>query len=167
MNNNQKVKYCLIMSTTLLILIIAIMIVFSDEPFVVGPNHDLIILSMRIDTNPKYCGLLGLIFLIKSITVMVNELSYPVLGFSVYNPDKTVIVDFTKNELQFYANMTFFVSSMRETLMLYVSIGQIDLAIFGTLISELASILTIRFLLNEKKFEKQSYNLEPEMYSLV
>ena len=27
----------------------------------------------------------------------------PVLGFSIYNPDKKVITEFTKNELQFYA----------------------------------------------------------------
>ncbi len=167
MESKQKVKYCLIVSTMLLVLIVAIILVFNDEPLVIGPNHDLVILSMRVDTIPKYCGLLCLIGLIKSITVMVNELGMPVLGFSIYNPDKPVITEFTKNELQFYANMTFLVSSMRETLMLYVSIGQIDLAIFGALISEFASIITIRFLLNEKKFETPTCEPEKSVESIM
>jgi hypothetical protein len=66
----------------------------------------------------------------------------PVLGFSIYNPDKKIITEFTKNELQFYANSMYLMSSLRYVCELIVTISQLDLAIFSVLASEFASFFT-------------------------
>ena len=74
------------------------------------------------------------------------------LSFNVYNPDKKIISEFTKNELNFLSNAMFIVSSTREVFITVISITQLDLALVTVIIKELASIITIRLLLNEKKF---------------
>ena len=65
-----------------------------------------------------------------------------VLGFSIYNPDKKIITEFSKNELQFYANAMYLISSLRYVCELIVTISQLDLAIFSVLASEFAIFFT-------------------------
>jgi len=117
-----------------------------------GPHPDLVIIAVQIDTWRKYGALLALIAIVESSRVMVEEFGMPVLGFSIYNPDKKVVSDFTKNELQFFANAMFFISAIRSVLLVMVQISQLDIALWGVLISQCASIITIRHLLNEKTF---------------
>lgn len=76
----------------------------------------------------------------------------PVLGFNIYNPDKTHITDFSKGELNFYANAMYFTSAVRGVLMTVVAISQIDIAIFSVFVREFTTIFTVRALLNEKIF---------------
>ena len=78
----------------------------------------------------------------------------PVLGFSIYNPDKKVITEFSKNELQFYACSMYLISNLRYIFEIMLTISQIDIAIYSVIISELTGIITIRMLLNEKEFKK-------------
>jgi len=156
---NPKSKVCLTLSGNLFLLIIISLLIFifkseNSEYFRFGPSSDLIVISAVIDNWTKYTSVLLLIGFIKIIDTISNELGMPVLGFNIYNPDKKHITEFTKNELQFYANATFMVSGFRNTLMMVVNVTQIDLALFSTLISELASFYTIRVLLNEKTFEE-------------
>lgn len=123
-----------------------------------GPHPDLVIVAVQIDTWQKYGLLLTLIAIVESSRVVVEEFGMPVLGFSIYNPDKKVLTDFSKNELQFFANAMFFVSAIRGVLLVMVQISQLDIAIWGVIISQCASIITIRHLLNEKTFVQPSFN---------
>jgi hypothetical protein len=91
---------------------------------------------------------------VKSCDVLVNELGSPILGFRVYDPDKTIIDDFTKNELNFLANAMWFTNGFRGVLMAVITVTQIDIAFSGMIISELVSIGTVRHLLNGKTFTK-------------
>lgn len=155
-----KTKVCLtLFGNVFLILIITIIIfIFQSKNstyFRFGPSDELIVISVSIDSWNKYNLVLLLIGFIKIVDTISTELGMPVLGFNIYNPDKKEITEFTKNELQFYANATFMVSAIRSTLMMVVNVTQIDLALFSTLISELASFYTIRVLLNEKTFKNQ------------
>ena len=157
MNPKNKVYLTLCGNLFLLIIITALIFIFQSKNstyFRFGPSIDLIVISVVIDDWIKYNLVLLLIGFIKIIDTVSNELGMPVLGFNIYNPDKKNITEFTKNELQFYANATFMVSAFRATLMMVVNITQIDLALFSTLISEIASFYTIRVLLNEKTFIK-------------
>ena len=76
----------------------------------------------------------------------------PVLGFNVFNPDKHTITEFKKIELQAYASYMYFISAVRRLLMTIVAITQIDVAMYSVIIKEIVSAITIRILLNEKKF---------------
>ena len=74
------------------------------------------------------------------------------LGFSIYNPDKVRITEFSRLELQCVANVYYLISSLREVLMILVWISQLDIAMITVLVKESMSILTIHWLLADKVF---------------
>lgn len=155
--NNHKVWFCLLGNIITMILVLTIVCIFRDDEskyFRFGPQPDLIVISIRIDTWNKWLLLNFFIGLVKGCDVLVNELGSPILGFRVYNPDKLEIDDFTKNELNFLANAMWFTNGFRTILMSVITITQIDIAFSGMIISELVSIGTVRHLLNGKKFTK-------------
>lgn len=54
------------------------------------------------------------------------------------------------------------IDAIRNVLMIMITITQIDIAIFGAVISEITCIFTVRMLLNEKSFTKNNnYNQIP------
>ena len=74
------------------------------------------------------------------------------MGFNIYNPDKKIIKEFTKNELQLLANIMWLINSLTNALFILITISQIDIAILRILYSEITTIFTIRLLLNDKTF---------------
>lgn len=154
----QKLAICLIINTIVLMAVISLVTIFAtDTPFwKKGWSDTLVVVSVHIDTREKYAILLLLIAVVNVSKVIVEEIGMPVLGFSIYNPDKKVISDFSKFELQFFANAMFTVSGLRGIFMTVVSISQIDIAIWSLIISEAASMITIRILLNEKEFPNEN-----------
>ena len=154
-NNNRRLKYCIIANFTLLC-IISLLIMFmretDDTYFRIGPNDNLSIMSVKINTNYRYLLLQILLAFIEIIRVIVNEIASPILGFNIYNPDKKVITEFTKNELQIMANCMWCINSLIGALSIMVTISQLDIAILRVVYAELTSIYTIRMLLNEKEF---------------
>lgn len=172
MDSRTKLKYCFIIYTLLLGIIIFCVFYFQSYSVyfrygVPEKNQDpLIVLSVNIDNYYKYSCLLGMITLIRIVKVGVAELTDPILLFTIYNPDKKNIPDFTKNELQFYANYIYLIDSLRYVFTLMITIAQIDLAIFSVIIGEITSFFTIRMLLNKKTFipeyEEELYNVVPK-----
>ena len=160
MNNKNKLKWCSIIYTIVLSIIISIIFYFQsyDKYFRWGvPKLDeepLIVLSVKIDNYYKYSSVLFFIGCIRIIKVGVSEITDPILSFTIYNPDKKNIIDFSKNELQFYANLLYLIDSIRYVFTLMITITQIDLALFSVLIGEITSFFTIRMLLNEKTFNE-------------
>lgn len=63
-----------------------------------------------------------------------------------------MISDFTRFELQFYGNSMYLLDNIRRVLMIVVNITQVDIALFGVLVSQITGVFTIRMLLNEKSF---------------
>lgn len=159
-DNNRRLKYCIIANFTLLC-IISLLILFmresNDTYFRIGPNDNLLIMSVKINTYDRYMLLQILLAFIEVIRVVVNEIASPILGFNIYNPDKKVITEFTKNELQIMANCMWFINSLIGVLSIIVTISQLDIAILRVVYAELTSIYTIRILLNEKEFRSE-YN---------
>lgn len=161
LSNSRKVWLCLIGNVIAMITTLIIVCIFRDDSstyFRFGPSEDLIVISVLINTWGKWIGLQLFIGVIKSCDVLVNELGSPILGFRIYNPDKKIINDFTKNELNFLANAMWFTNSFRSVLMVVVNITQFDIALSGMIMSEMISIFTVRHLLNAKKFDKKTTN---------
>jgi hypothetical protein len=155
--NSKKAWLCLIGNVVTMTLVLIVVCIFRDDEstyFRFGPHSNLIVISIKIDTWNKWITLNMFIVLIKSCDVLVNELAGPILGFSVYNPDKKNISDFTKNELNLLANSMWFTNAFRTILMAVITVTQIDIAFIGMFVSELVSIFTVRHLLNEKTFNK-------------
>ena len=165
-NINRKLKICLVCNLLLLIFVISIVMIFKDDRSKYlrwGPQDDLIIISVAVDTYDKYMMLLATIAVIKISDVLIGEIANPIIGFNIYNPDKKVITDFTKNELQFYGNSMYLIDAIKSVLLIMVNISQIDIALWGVIVSETASIFTIRMLLNEKEFKQTNNELEEEL----
>jgi hypothetical protein len=169
MKAKTKLTYCVAGNILLLVVIVIIITHFQHESkyFRFGPSNDLIVISVNINTNNKYLTLLFIISLVKIIKVVVEEIGMPVVGFNIYNPDKKVITEFTKNELQFFGNMLFLTSSLRYIFEVMITITQLDIAIYSVIISEITTIFTIRLLLNEKRFTKNGDDGMLELSNIV
>ncbi len=151
----RKLIYCIVGNAIVLLVVLGVCVWLRDDSskyFRIGPNADLIIISVQIDTRLKYACLLLFLAILNISEVIIQEIGMPVLGFNIYNPDKKVITEFGKLELQIYGNLMFTISGIRRVLMMVVSISQVDVALWCVMTAELTAIFTIRLLLNEKAF---------------
>ncbi len=154
--NKLRLQICVYTNVVLFIFIVFVVSIFSDKEsnnyLRYGPHQDLNIFGLKIDTWIKYSVLQIFLGFIEITNVIVNDIASPILGFNIYNPDKKEIKDFGRLEIQFYANLMWLTNSLRNTLMVLITISQIDIAILRTIYSELATFYTIRLLLNDKIF---------------
>lgn len=163
MNINKQLRLCVFFNGLLLSFTVVIILAFKssqDKYWNYGPSDELVLISVKIDTWRKYCVLLCFIAVSKIAQCIIGEVAHPIIGFNIYNPDKTEITDFGKFELQFYGNTMYLIDGIRGVLMTIVSITQIDIALFGVFISEITSIFTIRWILNKKQFTNEYNNIE-------
>ena len=75
------------------------MITYKDDNnyyLMYGPNDNLYVLSIKINTIQKYVYLQIFLCFVEISRVFTNEIASPILGFNIYNPDKKIITDFTK-----------------------------------------------------------------------
>ena len=125
-----------------------------------GPNPDLVVLSLIINTWSSYIWFVSGIIIFRIVQTWVHEIAHPIIGFRIYDPDKKVIEDFTRLELQICGNLMYLFDSVRRVFMIMVSITQLDISLWGTLAGEITSIFTIRRLLLAKKFTNEDTTLE-------
>jgi hypothetical protein len=150
---NGKMQVCILCNFILLIFITIFIISFSNKEILrIGYSKDLIVLGVTIDTLSKYILLHLLIFIFEFINTVSYEYANPIMYFNVFNDDKIYIKDFSKLELQFYSQSLWFMASLKNGLMILISISQIDITICRAVYYELAMILVIRNMLNEKIF---------------
>ena len=162
--NNIRLRQCVVLNVSLLLFIFVVIMVSrnpSDKYFRYGPNSDLFVMSICVDTWKKYWLLQICICIIEVVNMIIGELAMPILNFNIYNPDKKIIDEFTKNELQILGNTMWCINSLIKTLTVLVSISQMDIAVLRVFYSEATSIYSIRVLLNEKKFKVLEKMNEP------
>ena len=155
----QRLKICIVSQLLLLISVIIPIVLLANKDstyYRFGPNENLIIISIKINTGPRYGVLLVYIMLIRICKVFINELGMTILTFNIYNPNQKKIEGFTRMELQVHANIMFMLNAIRYALTLQLSIIQIDIALFSAIFSELAAIPTINILLKDKEFSDDS-----------
>ena len=162
-NVSYKLKVCLLGNFLLLMFVLILVVIFRDDKTKYlrwGPQDDLIIISIAINDYTRYFLFLLCIMVINISDVLIQEIAMPILGFNIYNPDKKEITEFSKNELQFYGNAMYLINAIKSILLILVNISQIDIALWGVIVSETASLFTIRMLLNEKTFKKNDDSIE-------
>ena len=151
----QRLKICIIGQFLLLIGVVIPSILLANKEstyYRFGPQENLIIISIKINTWTRYCVLLVYIMAIRVCKVFVNELGMPILGFNIYDPNRKIVEGFTRKELQIQANLMYMMNAISYVFTLQLAIIQIDIAIISCLFSELASIPTIYLLLKDKEF---------------
>lgn len=150
---------------SIIIIIILILASKSHEYFRVGPSKSLYVISVNINTWSKYLMFLSMICFLEFINVMVDEFSMPILGFTIYNPDKKIITEFTESQLYFYANVMFFLSQLKYSLTIMLIISQIDISLFIVCVRSITTLITTKLLLRRKIFQNASDN-EKELETL-
>lgn len=122
-----------------------------------GPSDSLLLVSAKLNTWFRWCAAMAVIALLRGVKVVVNEIGSLILGFNVYNPDKKVITEFTKNELNVITNCMWMCNSLRGIFTTIVAVTQVDLALGSVLVSEIVSFFTVRHLLSEKQFAPSGF----------
>ena len=151
----QRLKICIVGQCLLLISVIIPTILLANKDstyYRFGPNEDLIIISIKINTWTRYSILLVYVLLFRICKVFINELGMPILTFNIYNPNQKKIEGFTRKELQVLANIMFMLNAIRYALTLQLAIVQMDIAVLSGVFDELAAIPTIYILLKDKEF---------------
>ena len=149
------VRCTLLLNVAVLLAVVVLAVYFRDPDsryFRIGPAPDLHVVSVVVDTASKYAAVVAILALVCITDVIIGEIAAPILGFNVYNPDKHRITEFGKLELQVLANAMFAASSIRAVFMLVVTVTQVDLALITVIVAECTSMVTIRWLLNQKTF---------------
>lgn len=153
MSINTTIQKCIFLNTALLGVIAITIYKCADETMLrVGYSKDLMIIGISIDTLEKYIILQIYIFLIEFCYALVYEYSNPIMYFNIFNEDKKEISNFSKLELQVYAQSLWLLTSIKNGLMLLVAIQQIDITMSKIIYNEIAAAIVIRKLLNKKKF---------------
>ena len=171
MTPQQRLKLCIIGQFILLISVVIPIVLLANKQstyYKFGPNEDLIIISIKINTWLRYGILLIYVFIFRVCKVFITELGMPILSFNIYDPNRKKVKGFTRNELQIQANIMYMLNAIRYALTLQLAIIQIDIALISAIFSELASIPTIYILLKDKEFIKNTKEeLEEELLTNV
>jgi hypothetical protein len=155
MTPQQRLKICIVGQLLLLISVIIPTVILANKQstyYRFGPNDDLIIISVKINTWSRYGILLVYVLIFRICKVFITELGMPILNFNIYDPNKKEIEGFTRTELQVQANLMYMMNAIIYALTLQLSIIQIDIAVISGIFSEMASIPTIHILLKDKEF---------------
>ncbi len=151
----QRLKVCIFGQIILLTIALVTTALLANKDslyYRFGPSEELIVISVKINTWTRYCILLVYILIFRVCKVFINELGMPILTFNIYDPNRKVVKDFTRLELQVLGNIMFMLNAIRYALTLQLSIIQIDIAVISGIFDELAAIPTIYILLKDKKF---------------
>ena len=154
MTPQQRLKICIIGQFLLLISVIIPTVILANKQstyYRFGPNDDLIIISVKINTWSRYGILLVYVLIFRICKVFITELGMPILNFNIYDPNKKEIEGFTRTELQVQANLMYMMNAIIYALTLQLSIIQIDIAVISGIFSEMASIPTIYILLKTRQ----------------
>jgi hypothetical protein len=153
MNTIKTIQLCVFINAFLLFIIFATIYNIADKNLLrIGYSKDLVILGVPIDTYDKYIMLHIIIFTTEFTYAIIYEYANPILYFNIFNEDKKDIMHFTKIQLQFYAQALWFTNSIKNAVLLLVSIQQLDVLISKCISYEIAAFIVIRKLLNKKNF---------------
>ena len=153
MNKIKKIQLCVSVNIGLLFIISSLVYNIADKNLLrIGYSSNLIILGVPIDTYDKYLALHFIIFFIEFSYALVFEYANPILYLNIFNEDKIEIIDFKKFELQFYAQALWFSTSIKNAIMLLISIQQLDILISKSISYEIAAFIVIKQKLNNKIF---------------
>jgi len=159
--NQRKRAWTLIIISAILTILMTCITLFcgvQSEWFMIGWRDDLYVVGVNINTSAKYWCLVLLIGVKTFLENAITEILGPILGFTVYNPDKKVITDFTKIELEFISNINYVLLGVRGVFSMGIYISQIDFMLWSVVFGEISNIFTVKFLLKTKEFNSQSIN---------
>ena len=155
-------KLCISINLVFLFIFILSFFVLNNnnsEYFRFGWSDTFVFVSITIDTPLKYFSLCLFIFVLNLSEIFLNDLACPIIQFSTYNPYKTKITDFSRFELELYSNLIFFIQTSKRLVQVITTLSQIDIAFMSLVSSQVSASLAIKYLLDNKTFQKEGYTV--------
>jgi len=153
---NNKIQVCIAVNFLLLMIIGGFVFGFADSKMLrVGYSDELVVMGIVINTMQRYVILHCCIFFVEFWHSIIYEFANPIMYFNVFNADKKIIEDFGRVELQVYAQSLWFLTTVKNGLMILVAITQIDITLSKIVYNEIAVAIVIRGLLKDKIFIKK------------
>ena len=166
MDKNLILNLCIIINLIFLFIFFVSFFVLNSNNstyFRWGWSDSFIFVSILINTPLKYFTLCIFIFVLNMSEIFLNDLANPIIQFSTYNPYKNNINDFTKLELEIYSNIIYFIQSSKKFVQVIVILSQIDIALISLFSCQISAFIAIKYLLNNKSFEKNRYEVIHEI----
>jgi len=126
--------------------------------FRVGPSEDLIFLTLKINTIPRYLCLILFSSLMHVIDVLVKQLGSPKIKFQIYINDDPNVYGFSYLSMLSIASGLSFTDRLYIIFEILVLITRLDLAFFNLLAEQVTEFFIVQFLLSKKTFHP---NIEP------
>ena len=155
-------KVCIVINLIFIILLMISFFMFENiqsNYLNVGWSNNFVFLSIIINTPLKYFILCTFITVLNMSEIFLNDVAWPIIQFSTYNPYKGVINDFSRLELEVYSNLVFFIQGAKKLVLVLVTLSQIDIAIFSLITSQISASIAINYLLNEKSFKNEPVHI--------
>lgn len=163
MNKIYILNICIFVNLLFLCIFIASSFIFNNGEsayFRVGWSDNFVFISMYINTPLKYFTLCGFIVTLNISEIFLDNVASPIIMFSTYNPYHVTVKDFTRNELEMYSNVLYFIQNSKRLLLIATVVSQIDLACLSLISCQASSYFAIKYLLDNKNFEKNNQYVE-------
>lgn len=117
-----------------------------------GWSDDFKILSIPINTAPRYFFLLFFILVVQLVKMYVKQAGWQAIKFNMLDPTKKEVYGFTRNELVFHGVLMKSMELLIELIMFFLACQKFDIIICGIVIGGLASIPLCFHLTKDKIF---------------
>lgn len=171
-----RTTICVIVNTISLIGFLCFIFIFGENVWQFGPSNELTVLHIKINTWEKYIIIIVISCVSKVLDVVVNDIASPNLAFTIYDSTKKVVYGFKKWHLHVLANWMWLINDTKKIVDTLILISRFDIAIITVVVSEIASIMVVSYLLSLKeKFipdmdyppEKRAFHNEEEEEELI
>lgn len=116
----------------------------------IGPNEDLAVGRLKIDTWASYGSLVIIICFLKVFEVSVNEFLYPIFWWMIYDREAKDLGNYTTNEVKYKYVFNNSMSGLRSIFAWYIAISQFDLAVIQLLSEQVTSFFVVHLILRGK-----------------
>jgi hypothetical protein len=155
MNKLLILQICIMINILLISFFISSFFIFNNQSssyFNFGWSEHFIFVSIKINTCFKYLALCIFIFLFNMSEILLNDVGYPIIHFSTYNPYNNKIDDLSRFNLEMYSNIIFFIQTFRKLSQVLITLSQIDIALISLITYQISAFIAIRYLLDNKTF---------------
>ena len=164
MNKIFILQLCIVINIILISIFCLSFFIFNNQEssyFRCGWSDDFTFVSISINTPFKYINLCLFLIFFNMSEILLNDVGYPIIHFSTYNPYHKTIEDLTRYDLELYSNIIFFIQTFKKLAQVLITLSQFDIALVSLFSYQISSFIAIRYLLNNKEF-KQNQELKSD-----
>ncbi len=155
--NGITIEYLCIAFGWLVLSSFLFLFIFDEDAFKrwmeFGPQDDFLLLgTFLINTWLRYFALFLVIIILRTAVVVLDEIAWPAVKFSVYDPKVTEIFQYTKDELTKITKTIIFQKKTIKFLLTMIMISRFDVGLMLVFVDLFITNFTVDFLINKKVY---------------